>query len=373
MDVLENIYSIVVGTVLPFIIVLTIVVFVHEMGHYLVGRWCGIRIVTFSIGFGRELAGFTDRNGTRWKLSAIPLGGYVKFFGDENAASFPDEDKIAEMSLAEQSQTFQGASLGRRAATVAAGPIANFILAIVIFTAVYSYFGKAVLDPVVASVQPASSAAEAGLEPGDRILEIDGKTIDSFDDLRIYVSTRPGVELRLIVERGGRNKEFMLVPKRAEVDNGFGDMIEVGQIGVVASANEDTFRYEKMGPLEALTEGVGQSFFIISQTVQYFKNIIIGRARPDQISGPIGIAKISGQVVSVGLVSTISFIAFISVSIGFLNLLPIPILDGGHLLFYLIEFLRGKPVGEKGQEFAFKIGLSLLLMLMIYATWNDVT
>ena len=372
MDALASTFAFLTGYIIPFLIVLTLVVFVHEMGHYLVGRWCGIRVLTFSVGFGPELAGFTDRHGTRWKLSAIPLGGYVKFFGDENVASAPDNAGYAAMSETERRRSFQGASLWRRAATVAAGPLANFILAIVIFTAVFTIYGRPVADPIVAEVQPGSAAEAAGIQPGDLFVSIDGNPIETFDDVRRYVSSRPEVEITVTMLRGGAEETFTLVPAREEIEDNFGNRIEVGLIGVVTDQDAGNFRTVDMGVVEAAGEAVGETTYIVTRTFGYIRNIIVGQESADQLGGPIRVAQVSGQMATLGALALIQLAAVLSVSIGLLNLMPVPMLDGGHLVFYAIEAVRGRPLGENAQEIAFRIGLGMVLMLMIFATWNDV-
>lgn len=373
MEYFASLYGLIVGTIIPFLIVLTIVVFVHEMGHYLVGRWCGIRILTFSVGFGPELLGFSDRHGTRWRLSAIPLGGYVKFFGDENAASTPDFSAVESMSSEERARTFPGANVWKRVATVAAGPIANFILAIFIFAVMFSLYGKPISDPVVSQVQPGSAAEEAGIMPGDVVVAIDGQPISTFEDLRRYVSPRPEVEVVLTVRRDGRSLDFPIVPRRSEIEDQFGNKMEVGLIGVVTDPTAGNFRRVDLNPIQAVGEGASSSWYIVSRTVGYIANIFRGREKADQLGGPIRVAQMSGQMATLGIGALLQLTAVLSVSIGFLNLLPVPMLDGGHLVFYAIEIIRGRPVGERAQEIAFKIGLSLVLMLMIFATWNDMS
>lgn len=373
MEYFASLYGLIIGTIIPFLIVLTIVVFVHEMGHYLVGRWCGIRILTFSVGFGPELLGFSDRHGTRWRLSAIPLGGYVKFFGDENAASTPDFSAVESMSSEERAQTFPGANVWKRVATVAAGPIANFILAIFIFAVMFSLYGKPISDPVVSQVQPGSAAEEAGIMPGDVVVAIDEQPISTFEDLRRYVSPRPEVEVVLTVRRDGSLLDFPIVPRRSEIEDQFGNKMEVGLIGVVTDPTAGNFRRVDLNPIQAVGEGASSSWYIVSRTVGYIANIFRGREKADQLGGPIRVAQMSGQMATLGVGALLQLTAVLSVSIGFLNLLPVPMLDGGHLVFYAIEIIRGRPVGERAQEIAFKIGLSLVLMLMIFATWNDMS
>lgn len=373
MEVLSSATSFLTGYIVPFLIVLTIVVFFHELGHYLVGRWCGIRALTFSVGFGPELVGFNDRLGTRWRLSAIPLGGYVKFLGDENAASVPDFDRLQAMSREERAHSFPGASLWRRAATVAAGPLANFVLAIVVFAALFFLNGRMIADPVVAKVQPESAAAAAGIEPGDRFLSIDGNVMTTFDDVRRYVSPRPGVPIKVEVERNDRTVALSLVPRRSEIKDRFGNAMEVGLIGVITDDAAGNFRVVSYGPLESVGQGAIETWRIVTRTADYIANIVRGRENADQLGGPIRVAQVSGQMATLGIGALIQLAAVLSVSIGLLNLMPIPMLDGGHLLFYAIEGVRGRPVGEQAQEMAFRFGLAMVLMLMVFATWNDVS
>jgi regulator of sigma E protease len=357
----------------PFLLVLTIVVFFHELGHYLVGRWCGIKAEVFSVGFGPELIGRTDRHGTRWKLSLIPLGGYVKFLGDENAASQPTGSGVSGLSEAERAASFPAASLWRRAATVAAGPVANFILAIAIFAVMFSINGRMIADPVVARVQPASAAEAAGILPGDVFVAIDGVEVEIFDDVQRYVTARPEVPMTISLERDGAIVDVTLTPARTEITDNFGNKMEVGRIGVITSDDAGNFRVREYGPLEAVGEGVAQSWYIVTRTVDYIGNIITGREKADQLGGPIRVAKYSKDMSTIGIGALIQLAAVLSVSIGLLNLMPIPMLDGGHLVFFAIEAVRGRPPGEVAQEWAYRFGLSVVLALMLFATWNDVS
>lgn len=357
----------------PFLLVLTIVVFFHELGHYLVGRWCGIRADVFSVGFGPELIGRTDRHGTRWKLSLIPLGGYVKFRGDENATSLPTGAGAAALSDEERVGSFPGAALWRRAATVAAGPAANFILAIAIFAVMFSINGRVISDPVVAQVQPGSAAEAAGILAGDRFVAIDGVEVEIFDDVQRYVSVRPEVPITVTLERQGGMVDVTLTPARTEISDAFGNKMEVGRIGVVTNNDSGNFRVREYGPLEAVGEGVAQSWYIVTRTVDYIGNILTGREKADQLGGPIRVAKYSKDMSTLGIGALIQLAAVLSVSIGLLNLMPIPMLDGGHLVFYAIEAVRGRPPGEVAQEWAYRFGLSVVLALMLFATWNDVS
>ncbi|WOS64186.1 RIP metalloprotease RseP [Sinorhizobium fredii] len=359
-------------TIPTFLFLLTLLVFVHEMGHYLVGRWSGIRIVAFSVGFGPELFGWTDRHGTRWKFCAIPLGGYVKFFGDEDAASTPDYRRLESIRPEERARTFLGASLWKRAATVAAGPIANFLLAIAIFAVLFSIYGRAVADPVVAFVAPGSAAEKAGVLPGDRLISIDGKRIATFDDVRRYVSVRPDLPIKVRIDRAGAEVDLDMVPQRTESVDPLGNKVEEGKIGIGTNQEAGNFRVETYGPLESVGQGALQSWRIVTGTFDYLSNLFVGRMNADQVGGPIRIAQMSGQMAKLGIAEVLNFAAVLSVSIGLLNLMPVPVLDGGHLMFYAVEALRGKPVGPAAQELAFRIGFAMVLMLTVFAAWNDI-
>jgi regulator of sigma E protease len=367
------ILSFVTGYIIPFILVLSLLVFVHEMGHYLVGRWCGIRSTAFSVGFGPELLGFTDRHGTRWKISAIPLGGYVKFYGDEDVASLPDASGLVGMTEEEKAQTLAGAKLWKRAATVAAGPIANFLLAIAIFAVLFSVYGKVVADPVVAEVQPNSAALAAGVQPGDRLVALDGARIRTFDDVRRYVSIRPETPIVVTVDRNGQEIDLPMLPKRTEITDQFGNKVELGLIGIVTNEERGKFRVETFSPLQAVAEGVKETGHIVTGTVRYIGNLVTGRMRADQLGGPVRVAQASGQMATLGFAAVVQLAAVLSVSIGLLNLMPVPVLDGGHLVFYAIEAVRGKPLGAGAQEIAFRIGLAMVLSLMVFATFNDIS
>jgi regulator of sigma E protease len=360
----------VVLAIAGFLFVLTIVVFFHELGHFLVARWCGVAVKTFSIGFGPEIAGLTDRHGTRWKLSWIPLGGYVKFIDDENAAS-AGQKALEELTPEERKQSFQAKSLGQRAAIVAAGPIANFILAILIFAAVFTVFGERITAAKVDIVNPGSAAERAGFLPGDRVISIDGKKIESFSEMQRIVGMSPDQPLHFIVERAGKTLEITATPERKEITDNFGNVIRLGLLGIQRSASAGDWTLKRHDPATAVIMAVNEVRFVIERTFAYLYDVIAGRESADQLGGPLRIAELSGQVASLGIGPLLSFAAYISVSIGLLNLFPIPMLDGGHLLFYLIEAIRGRPLSEATQEIGFRIGLAFVLMLMIFATWND--
>jgi regulator of sigma E protease len=362
----------VVGYIVPFLFVLTIVVFFHELGHFLVARWCGVKVLTFSIGFGPELVGFNDRRGTRWKLSAIPLGGYVKFLGDESEASTPSASAIAQMSEEDRKVSFHHQKVAPRAAIVAAGPIANFILAIVIFAGLFTFFGKPSASARVDSVQAESAAAVAGIKPGDLITAIDGKAIESFSDMQRIVSTKAGQSLALTIKRDNATVVVNATPNLREIKDNFGNTHRVGVLGITrANAPEDATN-QKVDPITAVGLGVKETWFVVDRTLAYIGGVFAGREAADQIGGPIRIAQISGQVSTIGLAALIHLAAVLSVSIGLLNLFPVPLLDGGHLMFYAIEAVRGRPLSERAQEMGFRVGLALVLMLMIFATYNDI-
>ncbi|MFD1332640.1 RIP metalloprotease RseP [Methylopila musalis] len=360
------------GYLIPFLFVLTLVVFVHELGHFLVARWSGVRVLAFSIGFGPELFGFNDRHGTRWRVAAIPLGGYVRFYGDEDAASTPDVDALERMGPRERQGSFFFAPLKNRAAIVAAGPIANFLLAIAIFAVVFMAVGRPITDAIVDEVQPGSAAAEAGFVAGDRVVAIDGQTIASFSAMQRIVSSSPEQALSVTVDRGGEHLQLTATPRLQEMTDNFGNKHRIGLLGISRSATPADVRYQSFGPIEAVVEGAKETWFVVASTGSYLGRMVTGRESADQLGGPIRIAKTSGDVASLGFVALINLAAILSVSIGLLNLMPVPMLDGGHLLFYALEAVRGRPLGPKAQEYGMRVGLALVLMLMIFATWNDI-
>ncbi|MGR7997536.1 MULTISPECIES: RIP metalloprotease RseP [unclassified Xanthobacter] len=360
------------GYIIPFLFVLTLVVFFHELGHFWVARRAGVRVVTFSLGFGPEIAGFYDRHGTRWRLSAIPLGGYVKFFGDEDAASVPDQAQLNHMSAAERRESFFFQPLKWRAAIVAAGPIANFILAIVIFSLVFMVFGRQETAPRVDQVSVGSAAERAGFKPGDLVLSIDGSPVESFADMQRIVGINAGQPLAFRVERGGAEVGLTATPELKEVKDGFGNVHRTGLLGISRSLAQGDITTRRYGPVEAVGMGVQETWFVVTRTFDYLGGLIVGRESADQLGGPIRIAQVSGQVATYGIGALLSLAAVLSVSIGLLNLFPIPMLDGGHLLFYAFEAVRGRPLSARTQDIGFRIGLALVLMLMIFATWNDV-
>jgi regulator of sigma E protease len=358
-------------TLASFLIVLTIVVFVHELGHFWVGRRCGIGVTAFSVGFGPEIVGWTDRHGTRWKLSAIPLGGYVKFVGDANAASAPDLEQIERMAPEERAVSYLHQNVYKRAAVAAAGPIANFVLAIAIFSGLNYVNGRQVIDPRIEAVQSGSAAERAGFQAHDVIVSINGNRIESFADMQRVVSASPGETLAFVVERGGRSISLEAVPDLKEQTTPFGKQ-RIGLLGLQASQDPNDLRRVTYGPIGAVKAGAIETWYVVDRTFDYIGKLITGRESTDQLSGPIRIAQVSGQVASLGGVAgLLSLIAVLSVSIGLINLFPIPMLDGGHLLFYAIEAIRGRPLSDRAQEIGFRIGFAIVVMLMLFATWND--
>ena len=354
-----------------FLFVLIVVVFIHEMGHFLVGRWCGVGVESFSIGFGPELVGWTDRQGTRWKISAIPLGGYVKFVGDQNAASAPDAEDLAAMSAAERAVSFHHKPVWKRAAVVAAGPIANFLLAIAVFAGLTYFAGRYVVEPRVEAVNPASPAERAGFKPGDVVRTINGRDISTFDDLRRIVSARAQDTLTFVVDRGGGTVTLTATPDLFEDSTPLGKH-RIGRLGLRGPDAKEA-RLERYGVIDSLRYGVIEAYHVVDRTVDYIGKLVVGRESADQLSGPIRIAQVSGQVATFGgIAALISLIGVLSVSIGLINLVPVPMLDGGHLLFYAVEAVRGRPLSDRAQEIGFRVGLALVLMLMLFATWNDI-
>jgi regulator of sigma E protease len=359
-------------TIAAFLFVLTIVVFFHELGHFLAARWCGVRVQAFSIGFGREIFGFHDKHGTRWRFAWIPLGGYVKFMDDENAASVPSQETIRSMTDEERAGSFHSKPLWQKAFVVAAGPLANFILAIVILAGLYAIVGQRITAPLVDEIAAGSAAEGAGFKTGDRILSIDGTAIETFGDMQRIVGTSAEQELRIVVDRQGKHVTLTAVPKRDESVDRFGNKVRRGLLGVKRTAGSaQDWEHKRYGPIAAVGQATKETWFIVTTTMSYLKNIIIGRESADQLSGPIGIAKVSGQMATVGWTALIHLCAVLSVSIGLLNLFPVPMLDGGHLMFYGIEAVRQRPLSERTQEIGFRIGLALVLMLMIFSTRND--
>ncbi|WMT88700.1 RIP metalloprotease RseP [Pelagibacterium sp. 26DY04] len=357
--------------IIPFLAVLTVIVFVHEMGHYLVARWNGVAIDAFSVGFGPELFGWTDKHGTRWRLAALPLGGYVKFTGDANEASVPDLNAPEQNDPALAPRLFANKSVFQRMAVVVAGPLANIIFTFLILYALLLGYGRLTLAPVVGEVAPDSPAAVAGLESGDTFISVDGYGIRGFEDVQRIVSTSPDRRVPVVIERDGERLDVTLVPQPETTTTRFGREIEVGRIGVSREVGEnDIVRYQP-DPLEAVGMTFEEIWFIIDRTLIFLGDIFIGRADLDQVAGPVGMAQVSGEVATLGLLALVNLTALLSLNIGIINLFPVPMLDGGHLMYYLFEAVRGRPLSQRVQEIGYRIGFALVCTLMVATLIND--
>ncbi len=354
------------GYIVPFLIVLTVLVFVHELGHYLVARWCRVRIEVFSIGFGPEIFGWNDRAGTRWKFSLVPLGGYVKMFGDADPASMPSSELPA-MTEAERAVSFHHKRLPQRAAVVSAGPIANFIFAIVVLSALFATVGQPFTPAQVGQVQPGSAAEAGGIEPGDVFLAIDGQSVERFEDVQRFVRLNAGTPMTLLVKRGDQEVTLSVTPKVTAITDRFGNIHQLGLLGIEHSGVD----YVRRDPASAVLRASAETLNMTTGTLVAVWQMVIGARTADDIGGPLRIAQMSGEVAQGGVVAMLWFMAVLSINLGLINLFPIPVLDGGHLLFYAAEAIRGKPLGHRAQEYGFRLGLALVLTLMVFATWND--
>ena len=361
---------------LPFLVALGILVFVHELGHYMVARWCGVRIEVFSVGFGSEIKGWTDAHGTRWKIAAIPLGGYVKMFGEGENVRDGEGDEADErpMTTEEKTVSFHHKRLTQRAAIVFAGPLINFLFAIFTYGVLYTAVG--VPSPVgdrplaiIDNVKAGSVAANVGLERGDRIVKIDGKQIDFFIDLQEIVRANPSKKLAFVVERDNALLTFAITPSAQEQIAEDGTRVLTGLLGVTADPGELT--YERQNPISSLWMGVEQTYWGAYRILDFIGGIFIGEQSTDELGGILRIAQISGQVAERGIYFYLSFLAILSINLGLLNLFPIPLLDGGHLAFYAVEAIRGRPIGERAQEYVFRFGFAVIISLFLFVTWND--
>jgi regulator of sigma E protease len=359
------------GSIPPFLAILFLVVLVHELGHYAVGRWCGIRVLTFSMGLGPQIVARTDRSGTTWRLALIPLGGYVKFFGDRSGASTPDHDLLSGMSPAERAVSFQHQPVWKRALTVAAGPAANTLLALGLFAAVFAVWGQDIVRPRIAAVLPGSAAERAGLQPGDVVQSVGNVPVRSFSDLQRQVSGAAGETLSVSVDRAGQPVLLSVTPAIQEIKTESG-VQRLAILGVQASSAPQDRVTLRLTPWDAVGAAWGETWFVASRTASYVVGLLRGREAPDQLSGPIHMAQMSGEVVQQGLASFLRLAAVISLSIGIMNMLPIPLLDGGHLLFYALEAIRGRRLSAPIQDLSFRFGLAVVCFLIVFTTVNDI-
>jgi regulator of sigma E protease len=354
-----------------FLVVLTVIVFVHEMGHYLVARWNGVAIQTFSLGFGREVLGRTDKHGTRWRLSLIPLGGYVRFVGDMNASSQPDEDFIAKAGPELAPRLFVNKRVWQRFLVVVAGPVANILFTFLILYALLLGYGRYTITPVIGEVVPDSVAAQAGLESGDKVLSVDGFDVRGFEDFQRLVATSPERAVTIVVERGNSTQTVVVVPESASTTDHFGNVHRIGRIGVTREVGEGDVTLYRPAPVEAVSMTFEEMRFIVDRTAAFLGDFFVGRGDVEQLGGPVRVARVSGEVATLGIIPLINFMALLSLNIGIFNLLPIPMLDGGHLAYYLIEALRGRPLSQRVQEIGFRFGLVLVFTLMAFTLVND--
>jgi regulator of sigma E protease len=353
-----------------FLFVITLVVFFHELGHFLVARAFGVKVDVFSVGFGKEIFGWNDKRGTRWKVSWLPVGGYVKFAGDADAASRPDPDAAAKMTLAEREGALVFKPVGQRALVAASGPLANFALAVVLLTGIFMYTGHSELAPVIGQVTPASPAAVAGILPGDRVTKVDSTEITDFQQLPQIISVASGEPMAIGIHRGNRDLTIWVSPKRMHTRDMLGNNVNQMVIGVRPDPKAPV-THENYGPVGAFVAANAETWSILKTTIVGIAHMIAGHGGTDQLSGPVGIAKMTRQVADIGFLPLLNLVAILSVSIGLANLFPIPLLDGGHLLYYGVEAVLGRPLGERAQDVGFRLGLVLVLGLMLLTTWND--
>jgi regulator of sigma E protease len=358
------------GTIIPFLFVLMIIVFFHELGHYLVGRVCGVQATVFSIGFGPELFGFDDKHGTRWRVSLLPLGGYVRFLGDLDSASFAEDEALQALPEAVRRRSFPVQSVWKRFLIVLAGPVASILLGVMIFSTNAWLYGRVVLTPRVAAISAGSAAESAGFQIGDLVVAVNGERIESFTDLQRIVGLSAGVALTIEVDRGGQKISLVATPRLESRDSVAGPR-HMGMLGISARNTPDSVIVKQEDMFGALAFGWRQSWTIIASSGDFVAGLFSGRASPDQVSGPVGIAKMSGEAAKLGFTALIAFAGMLSVSIGALNLLPIPLLDGGHLVLYVIEAVRGKALEKRAIEAAFRIGLAFVVALTLFSLYVD--
>ena len=364
---MEALLGFITHNVPAFILVLSIIVFVHEFGHYWVARRCGVKIETFSIGFGPELFGWNDKSGTRWKFSLLPLGGYVKMFGDSDESSALPSAEVRSMSNDEKNLAFFYKSIGQRFAIVAAGPIMNYVFAVVVLAFLFAIHGQPFSPPEVGAVQEQSAAAEAGLQSHDKILSVDGDKIERFEDLQRIIGLNAGTPVVLSVERAGKILSVTVTPKIANITDRFGGEHKMARLGVSRQGLE----FKHLDPASAVLASVEETVNISLGTLKAVGQMIAGTRSTDELGGPLRIAQMSGEVTHGGVAGFFWFLALLSINLGLLNLFPIPLLDGGHLAFYAAEKVRGRPLSDRAQEIGASLGLAFVISLMVFSTWND--
>jgi regulator of sigma E protease len=358
--------------IIPFIVLLTVVVFIHEYGHYYFAKRFGVGVTDFSIGFGKEIFGFNDKSGTRWKFCAIPLGGYVKFFGDRNVFSQAEQEELLKQySKEDQNKLFVTKPVYQRSLVVAAGPLANFILAILIFTFIYMFAGKDFTPAQIQEVQKDSPAYTSGVQSGDIILSINNNKVSSILEVSNYINASTSDNIDVIVLRNTEEIILSVKPKTIKGEDSLGNKINKKIIGIKIAPLNNEFNREKLGPATAFLYAVKETWFVTQASLDFVVSMFKGKGDTTQLGGPIKIAKITGQVAQHGLIAFLSIMAYISISLGFINLFPIPMLDGGHLMFYAFEKILGRPLTQRTQEGFFRIGLFLLISLMFFTTFND--
>lgn len=350
-----------------FVVVLTVIVFVHEFGHYAIARLCGVKITAFSIGFGRELWGFNDRTGTHWRISALPLGGFVKMHGDSSAASTADLDALDAMPEEEKRVTFHFKPLWQKAAIVAAGPFSNFLLTITVLTYFILTVGLPSAEPVIGEIMKDTAAEAAGLKAGDRILSVNGKKVAVFNDIPYFISTNLGTPIDLVIERSGTQSGIVLTPRNFEEEDALGNKVSRPLIGI----RSKDIKYEEVGPFRAVGEATYRTYLICETTLRVLAQMVTGERSAKDLKGPVGIAKLSGQATGKGFSTTLWLIAMLSANLGLVNLLPIPMLDGGHLAYYAAHAARGRPLAQKVQEYGFRLGFATIATLMAFTIYND--
>ena len=358
--------------IIPFIILIVVVVFIHEYGHYYFARRYGVAVTDFSIGFGQEIFGFNDKNGTRWKFCLIPLGGYVKFFGDRNVFSQSEQEELLKKyNKEDQKKLFVTKPLYQRSLIVAGGPLANFILALLIFTLINIFVGKDFTQPKIEEVTINSPAEKAGLKKNDIIIGINDNKVESILEVSTYINTNNADKLKIMVLRDQKEISLVAIPEIIDSKDPLGNSVKKKIIGIKIGPANNEFNKEKLGPTKAVYYATKEIWFVSKTTIQFVGSMFQGKADTSQLGGPIKIAKISGQVMEFGILAFLSTIAYISISLGLINLFPIPLLDGGHLMFYLFEKILGRPLSQATQEGFFRIGLFLLLSLMLFTTFSD--